>query len=136
MDLPVPFKEPGVVHIPSRSGNMCEARRFFWSIYNAAEPVEVRKEQAAWIEAGVNICKGRSEFYWALMEEDIKCNLFPKKTEWILRNLDNHEIVSSKVLAETKLNFADALLMKICWTTALSYGDKFFNVQQGEWAGH
>jgi hypothetical protein len=136
MDLPAPFKEPGVVHIPSRSGNMCEARRFFWSIYNSQEPVEVRKERAAWIEAGVNLCKGRSEFYWALMEEDINYNLFSKKTEWILRNLEAREIVSSKVLAEKKLNLADVLLMKICWTTIPSHGEEFFNVQQGEWAGH
>jgi hypothetical protein len=136
MDIPAPFKEPGVVHIPSRRGNMCEARRFFWSIYNSAEPVEVRKEQASWIEAGNDLCKGRSEFYWALMEEDIKVDLFPKKTEWILRNLDTREIVSSKVLAAKKLNLADALLMKICWTTIPSLGEGFFNVQLGEWAGH
>jgi hypothetical protein len=136
MDLPAPFKEPGVVHIPSRSCNMCEARRFFWSIYNSTEPVEVRKEQAAWVEAGNNLCKGRSEFYWALMEREMKCDLFPKKTEWILRNLDTREIVSSKILAAKKLNLADALLMKICWTTIPSHGEEFFNVQQGEWAGH
>lgn len=136
MDLPAPFKEPGVVHIPSRRGNMSEARRFFWSIYNSQEPVEVRKEQAAWIKAGNDLCKGRSELYWDLMEKDIKCHLFPKKTEWILRNLDTHEIVSSKVLAEKKLNLADALLMEICWTTIPSHGEEFFNMQQGEWAGH
>jgi hypothetical protein len=70
------------------------------------------------------------------MEEDIKCDLFPKETEWILRNLDTREIVSSKVLAKKKLNIADTLLMKICWTTIPSRGEEFFNVHQGEWAGH
>jgi hypothetical protein len=136
MDLPAPFKEPGVVHIPNRFGNMCEARRFFWAIYGSDEPVEVRKEQAAWIESGNEYCTWGMESYWARIKEDIRCDLFPKKTEWILRNLDTHEIVSSKVLAERKLNLADALLMKICWTTIPSHGEEFFDMHQGEWAGH
>jgi hypothetical protein len=66
----------------------------------------------------------------------MKCDLFSKNIEWLLRDLDTREIVSSKVLAAKNVNLADALLMKICWTTIPSFGDEGFNVHRGEWAGH
>lgn len=130
MDLPEPFKEGDMVESitgPDGSwfGNMCQARQFFWA-HSDEDVATPYSEEAGWITAARSHIDTAEipETCWWTIEEELGCSyLFPKKQEWLLRNLTTWETISSKVLGGSKtrktrsgkfqsVSFDDVILMQ------------------------
>lgn len=106
MDLPLAFDDRLVASVTDLGyfGFMCEARRFFWS-HQDEDIVTPYTEEAGWIEAAHfhQRIDDIPETCWWTIEEELRCEyLFPKDSEWLLRNLTTRETVSSKVLDGTR----------------------------------
>ena len=146
-----------------RRTQMVPARRFNWSAWGEFTPPE-GDQQDAWRSAlhAHRAIAGIPDAHWPQLEADIRCDhLFPdiplqlcpnlslKNPMWVLRNQTTKEYVRLCAHSQRKreyvvpgapwLRLDDVLLMRICWTTRLSFYPNLghnIDLRQGRWAGH
>jgi hypothetical protein len=149
-DLPPPFLEPSVLHLiipPNKRWRERRyvARRFFRVHENFDEPVGPNSLHRDYLKAMRKFKEesGISEARWGTMEAELGYEeLFPKDRVWVLRNLTTREIVTTErrfresVPTSDSFRLDELLLLKICWTSIPSEGDRTLGVGRGSWSGH